>query len=615
MKRFCKECGKEAQPEHKICVHCGTPLREKEQSEEDKNEINQPAKKESSQAAASSKKTSTTQKGHVTQAKSTPMSKKKKRMLSILGIVAVILIGFSVWAQSYQSPSAVQKRFYKAVGENDSKVLQKLVIHENGSPATKGEAKALIKLVEEEGEYVLDDLFSVEPHGKFLLFYQAQKAVATDQFAYYEDPIKGLTFSFNGVEPDVRKKTVYGPLIPGIYNVEAVFQGDYGETTKEGEITLADYYGDEIWLDMDINVADVTFYIENYLNLDLADAHIKLGEEEIPIDEDGYTKPVGPFILDGSQQVQTVVTMPWGKVESKPIDISDENMMIQAEILSKDDYEAVTELLTNFGEQYVEAFAENNTDVLKNVSKTVKQNLKEMMTYQLSYDDWYYSGEFIQLDIDRNSTYFTGDEKKPTFNIAAEYLFNEDYHALDEEPELFESHKLLETTISYDVDKKTWSIADISEDYWEAFEGTDTIEGSQTVFGPSEETVKAAKNLAVEEEMAYFLENYTRASVEAINYSDFYYVEDYIVKDSPRWEEARDYIDYLDSKNITEDFLDMEIESIKETEDGTWEVTVLESFTIYKEDSTNDKDFRTKVVVKEIDGEFYVYELLETNEI
>ena len=614
MKRFCKECGKEIQPENRVCIHCGTPVDGKKRVNDSKKKgtSTENVMKQSSSENISQEKRHTTR--QTNQTPSAPMSKKKKRMLSIVGGIAVLLIGFSIWAQSYQSPEAVQKRFYKAVMENNPKALQKLVMHENGSSASKGEAKALIKLVEEEGEYVLHDLFTVERDGKFLFLYKAHKMEAADQFVYYPDPVKGLTLSFNEVEPDILKKTLHGPLIPGIYNVQASFKGDYGETTKEGEITLADYYDDETYLDMDINVADVTFYIENVVDLDLENTQIKIGKDEIPINDEGSTKPVGPFILDGSQQVQTVVKMPWGKVESEPIDISEEHMSIQAEVLSEDDYKAVTKLLTNFGEQYVEAFAENNTDPLKNVSKTVKKELKEKMADEL-FGDWYYSGEFMELNIDRNSIYFNEDEETPSINIVTEYLFNEDYHELEEPPELFESSNLLVTTLNYDAEEKSWRIADISDDYWGAFEGTDTVKGSQKVFGPNDETIKAAKDLAEADEMDDFLESYTRASVDAINYIDFSYMEDYIVEDSPRWEEARDYIDYLDSKNITEDFLDMEIESIDETEDGTWEVTVLESFTIYKEDSTDDKDFRTKLVVKKIDGELFVYELLETNEI
>src|SRR5690625_4802381 len=218
MKRFCKECGKEAQPDHKICVHCGTPFEKggvKEEEPSKTKDNSQPSGMTGSSSNAEqtrSKRSSSTQ---------TPMSKKKKRLISMIVIAAVLLIGLTMWAQSYQSPKSVQKRFYNAAVKDDPKALQKLLIHEDGSKAAEGEAQALIKLVEENGDYVLDDYFSIVSEGNFLLLFQARKVQAIDQFAYYPDPVEGLTFTFNGIEPSVRDKVLYGPLIPGIYGVEA----------------------------------------------------------------------------------------------------------------------------------------------------------------------------------------------------------------------------------------------------------------------------------------------------------------------------------------------------------------------------------------------------------
>lgn len=689
MKRFCKNCGKEARPEHHVCIYCGTKLRTDNPSDETSVNMAEPRDGEDSleqhdvetwdkaggeasefserkdeapreveeivsrqdrqnrngktrkrrgekrsekkqHSSANNKKRvkqqsqsqqqrsqeksadETNRKANKKRPTSASMSKRSKRILSTIGLLAVVLIGFTLWAQSYQSPEAVEKRFAEAVKEGDTGALQKLVIHENGSPAAKGEVEALIKLVEEEGDYVIDDLFTIEPHGKFLWLYQAHKAKAIDQFAYYPDPIEGLDFSFNEVEPTVRKKTFYGPLIPGMYDVQAQFKGDYGETTKEGQITLADDLGEEVYLDMDVNVAEVTFYIENQDDIDIADSYIKLGDEKIAINADGYTDSVGPLIIDGSQQAQTVASTPWGDIESEPFDISEQDMSIQAALLSADDFENVSELLTDFGETYVEAFAENDVDVMENVSDDVKQYLEDSMIHSLNSDDWFYSGEFTQLNIDRDSIQPTGDTPEPELALNAEYSFNEAYHPLDEDPDFHENTVLLSMTLDYDDE---WMISSIEEDYWGIFEATDTIDGSATTHSPSEDAIQAQTELALKDDMGDFIKDYTEASVKAINQTDFFYVENYIEEDSPRYDEARDYIDYLDSKNITEELLSVEIESIDPLDDSTWEVTLLESFTIISEDSTSDKDFRTKVVVKDINGQFYVHELIETDEI
>src|SRR5699024_395871 len=249
-----------------------------------------------------------------------------------------------------------------------------------------------------------------------------------------------------------------------------------------------------------------------------------------------------------------------------PIDIMEHDMTIYADVLSDENYEEITELLGGFGEQFVEAFAEKDADLFENVSGTVKDNLVDMMDRRFYDDDWFYTGEFIQLEVDKDSIYLDFEGEAPALAIVVQYIFNEGYHELNEEPELMDEALPVEAKLHYNSDEKTWTIANMTDEYWGTFEDVDEIAGSQTVFGPSEKAVKAAKDSDFKNEMTVFIEDYTRASVDAINYTDFSYVEGYIAEDGPRWEEARDYIDYLDSKNITEDFLDMEVESIESVE-------------------------------------------------
>lgn len=595
MKRFCKECGKEAAPEHKICIHCGTPL--------------PPLNEEPKPSEVTSNKRSS----HNEQ--KPKMSKKKKGLLSVVGVIAVLMIGFSVWAQNYQSPESVYKRFVEAATEKDVNGLQSLVVHENGAKATKGEAQALIKLIEEEGEYALDQLFVIEPSGKFLYIFEANKAIAIDQYAYYSDPVEGLTFAFNEYEPNLRKNKMYGPLIPGMYNVLATFKGEYGETSKEGEVTLANEYGDESPIDIEVNIAEVTFHVENFEAIDAEKSHVLIDDEKVKLTDDGSTEPVGPFILDGSQKAITVATLPWGEVESEPVAISEKEISLNADLLSKEDFAAVSDLLVNFGEENAKVLANKSAKELTNVSDAVKKTMNEKIDNNLSNDDLFYTGELVQVDIDRRSAEPLGSDTGPKLTIDTQYTYKEAYHEIDEDPELSESDIIYSVVTGYDEEEESWFIENIDGNYGFSFEATDTIEGSEKLYGPSEESVKSAKDATMNEEMASFITDYTQANVKAINMADFSYVEEYIAKDGPRTKEASEYIDYLDSKNITEDYIDSEVESIKETDDKTWEVTLLESFTINKEDSSEDKDYRTKVIVKEIDGELFVHELIETNEI
>src|SRR5699024_11801248 len=69
----------------------------------------------------------------------------------------------------------------------------------------------------------------------------------------------------------------------------------------------------------------------------------------------------------------------------------------------------------------------------------------------------------------------------------------------------------VEAKLQYNSDEKTWTIANMTDEYWGTFDDVDEIAGSQTVFGPSEKAVKAAKDSDFKNEMTVFIEDYTRA--------------------------------------------------------------------------------------------------------
>src|SRR5690606_26480146 len=73
-----------------------------------------------------------------------PMSKQQKILINVVGALAVLIIGFSVWANLYFSKDSTENRFYKAIENKDSEQLEQLLIHENGSSATKSELDAFI---------------------------------------------------------------------------------------------------------------------------------------------------------------------------------------------------------------------------------------------------------------------------------------------------------------------------------------------------------------------------------------------------------------------------------------------------------------------------------------
>lgn len=584
MKNFCRECGEELNKESEFCKHCGTP------QSKSKPQETVPVNK-------------------------TPMTKKKKVMWgSIIGVI-IILISFHLWADSYFSKESTQKRYENAVTKQDTGKITNLILHENGSSISEEEAKAFVELIKKSGKSYLNELTSVTYDGKFLGLYDSYKIEIVDQYAYYDNFVDGLTIEFNGEAIPTFEQNgeyiTYGPLAPGIYKTEAKFSGDYGETSTEDSLTLDHSYREETYIDMDIPISMVQFYVENYKEFDLSNAYITLNDEKINLLEGGETKELGPFIIDGSQVINLVVQMPWGEVTSEDISIDESHMSINADLISSKQYKEVVETLKHFGDQYLNAFADKSTEPLSSTTDDFKKDIENRFD-----NDYYFTGKLVGLQIDKESMTVNNSSKTPEINIYTNYIFEKDEHELTEDPELEESDNPWIVSLSYNEKDKKWLINDIEYTYnWGGDDSLEVIEGSNTLHGPSEETVKAEKEKSFETVIEERIRNYTAASIEAINMRDFYYMESFLTKAGPRKKEAEDYIDYLESKDIYEDFYSAELEKVEQVDDTTWKATYIEEIEIIKPDSSAVKKFRTIINLKLVDGEYYVDQLLKTDEI
>lgn len=604
--RICKNCGKEAQPGHNVCVHCGTPLVTAPKLEKEAASVkgnNQPKQEKPTRTSKPSAKK--------------PMGKRNKVIWSSVTAIVVLIIGFSIWANWYQSPDAVQKRFVKAIEKGNEGKVQSMMIHQDGTDISKQEAKAFIKLIKDEGTDELPTYAAIEQKGKFLLFYKAHRVESKDQYAVIENAEDDVAYTFDSKKLTAFKEnsdeTVYGPLVPGIYKVKAEYDGKYGKTSKEEKWTLNDVDGDYTNVDVGISVAKVIFSVTNADKFDTSKAYIKLHDEKIPLNDGGVTKEIGPMLLDGSQTVQTVVSMPWGDVTSEPVKVTASDFALEADIITPEHFKSVKETIKQFGEQYVRSLAERSTKPLKAASSEVKEAVKDDME-----EDTYYSGKLEEIAIDKDSLTAASDEgdKNISIRLMADFKTSEDYHELSEKAELNANEWTATIGLSYDPKKKTWTVDNLEPgDPWGNFEATETIAGDKKLYAPSKETVANAKAQERNDAIKEMMDAYTQASVDAINYREFSFVSDYITKDGPRRKEAEDYIDYVEKKGIYEEWLDSKLENVAEVSDKAWKVTLKETFEIEIDGDTSTKTYRTIVIVKEVDGEYLVDELIETNPI
>lgn len=644
MGKFCIHCGEEASQEHKVCIYCGKSLAKHEELTDGRSSTDEAPLIDNRQAdevgrMASDQRTisetrATNAAVDKTETKRPQQTKGNRWMKRLIGGAVVLLIVFIIWANNYASLESVEKRFHKALQDDNSSALQKLMIHHDGSLIEHFEAEAFLELYNERGHSVVDELTTIVDSGKFLFVFNTYKIEANDQIPY-DETYEGLTYTFNdeilNVYNQDEKKIAFGPIAPGIYEVEASIDGEFGEFSTTEMVTLDNAaFQDYTYMALDFTFDQVTISVSNYDEFASSpeDITIRIEDHEFSLDENGETEEIGPLNINGGLTATVVTELPWGSFESEAYPLDSTHVDVRAEFYDEAILKTWRKTVEELGEQYAEAMATKSKDPLKNFSKQPKDLISEKFA---DYDA--YSGKVMQISIDEeniqkgDSTWYDMnlpndvDVDIPSIVMSVNYLFEEDFHNIADNPILVRRNHTWELGLTYEKkdDKYKWSATVLQpHDWYNSFSETNTWDGSKKLYSSSKKDVKkgkASKNKDIEKEIEIFLKDYTDKSVEAINERDFSIVSDYMTKNGPRYDEARNYIDYLESEGVYETWLGTELEKLKELDDNKWEVSVIEEFKIIWPDKTKVDKFRTKLIIKRVDGEFLVDELTETNSI
>ncbi|MEH7415767.1 YARHG domain-containing protein [Neobacillus drentensis] len=118
------------------------------------------------------------------------------------------------------------------------------------------------------------------------------------------------------------------------------------------------------------------------------------------------------------------------------------------------------------------------------------------------------------------------------------------------------------------------------------------------------------------EEVDNFMGDYLEASIKAVNQRDFSIVESFIDPNGKSYAEQRDYIKYLEEKNITEELLNYKVNDITKIDSTTFTVKTYEEYNItFGDGSQKIKTFNSTTRVKVLaEGQLAVNELLNLQE-
>ena len=254
---YCRACGRELQSDDRFCIHCGMKM----EPNDTELEKQLPPGKEDGKNQAS-----------IQNVKRNAPSKKRTLSWTVAflggGGIALLLVVFLVQHLSSQGASSEMMESDPSKQQEDRIAdLQGMIVHENGDPLDEGEAQAIHALLEEENIEDLEHLFDTEKGDSVSdatretpLKAKAVMLTWIDDTAMTgneETKLKPEKVYFNGKEIDSERVTVdetssnewtleetdqdgmltFGPVVPGIYQIEIEFT-DHEERIK-GEVAIA----------------------------------------------------------------------------------------------------------------------------------------------------------------------------------------------------------------------------------------------------------------------------------------------------------------------------------------------------------------------------------------
>lgn len=169
----------------------------------------------------------------------------------------------------------------------------------------------------------------------------------------------------------------YGPLMPGSYNVTALFDNSFVTDEQSAEVELYETTVEETVHSFDFPVAEII------VNSSYDDYHLYVNGERTDIIVIEGEQNIGEFPNDNSISLSIGKEFPWGEVMSLEETISEENVVeFQVEhALTKEARQELMEKMNSVFANYQEALTERDASLLE---EGITENIKEKLVDRIA---------------------------------------------------------------------------------------------------------------------------------------------------------------------------------------------------------------------------------------
>ncbi|MBM7539768.1 zinc ribbon domain-containing protein [Amphibacillus cookii] len=457
---FCKHCGQQLNEHDHFCKSCGAAIQTVQQAlttGEQKQSISKKIKQAS-----------------------------KKQKVIGFSLIAIIIIFIAIYqiGQQFMSVDRLINQFETAITERDADALASILTTNNQD--LEIDADRIERLFEYLEEYQMDssmlaDNLRLKYNGEleddlnnFLPFDIQEDSMFF--FNRYQIVVKPITISvdadyadtviqLNGetvATTDQDNQTIdIGPLLPGLYFLEAEFESEFAYLTDARELEL--FNQDDPYIELYFSSDSVQFSVD--YSLIAEEIQYYIDDQEVELDDQYSYRPIS---FDKVNSAYATLSFPWGEVQSEQSSVDARIVYLDVDSpLDEAAKTSIIEVVDQFGTEFIEAHVERDPDYFNVTDEWVLDEYLIDSIEDMIDNDLYWHGSHIETLIDLDSFYVWYDEDEQRFYTDVDVEYHFQIAEAESEDDLAEQDlEAVENTVQldliYDQAQDQWLI----HDYW-----------------------------------------------------------------------------------------------------------------------------------------------------
>ncbi|RED64731.1 TcaA 3rd/4th domain-containing protein [Cohnella lupini] len=246
-----------------------------------------------------------------------------------------------------------------------------------------------------------------------------------------------------------------GPFLPGQYEIEAQYQGEYTTLASKEKVALFPMgsYRDTVDIELE----------GDYVNVTASNSYARIIINDYDIDlVVGDGQRIGPIAIDGSNKMRVEMEYPWGKTKSEELAIDTDQLTFKIDELDETDKEEIMDAAYDFASSWMDGFEARDVDKIRSVSPDRIADLTEYFADMVDTDE-YYKGELRKLSFDLEGFDVNQyDEETYTASVKARLDYSEVFYygGFGAEPELADGTNYTQYELQYSNGR--WEVSDWS---------------------------------------------------------------------------------------------------------------------------------------------------------